>query len=87
LEKKHREQETTLREALAARNREWVERWDAAMREKGAAVEAARKEAQAVVEEAWQRKVGEMLVEKETVDAEELQELLISRDVTVASYL
>jgi cell division protease FtsH len=28
-----------------------------------------------------------MLVEKETVDAEELQELLINRDVRVASYL
>jgi cell division protease FtsH len=31
--------------------------------------------------------LAEMLVEKETVDAEELQELLISRDVTVASYV
>ena len=31
--------------------------------------------------------LADMLVEKETVDAEELQELLISRDVTVASYL
>jgi cell division protease FtsH len=28
-----------------------------------------------------------MLVEKETVDAEELQELLITRDVTVAAYI
>jgi cell division protease FtsH len=28
-----------------------------------------------------------MLVEKETVDAEELQELLITRDVKVATYL
>jgi len=31
--------------------------------------------------------LADMLVEKETVDAEELQELLISRDVQVASYL
>ncbi len=31
--------------------------------------------------------LAELLVEKETVDAEELQELLISRDVTVASYV
>ncbi|MFN9532462.1 MAG: ATP-dependent zinc metalloprotease FtsH3, partial [Cyanobacteriota bacterium] len=31
--------------------------------------------------------LADMLVEKETVDAEELQELLISRDVKVASYL
>jgi cell division protease FtsH len=31
--------------------------------------------------------LAEILVEKETVDAEELQELLISRDVTVASYV
>ncbi|MFM9089981.1 MAG: cell division protein FtsH, partial [Cyanobium sp.] len=31
--------------------------------------------------------LADMLVERETVDAEELQELLISRDVTVASYL
>ncbi|MCX6621890.1 MAG: hypothetical protein NTY38_12620 [Acidobacteria bacterium] len=30
---------------------------------------------------------AEILVEKETVDAEELQELLINRDVTVASYV
>jgi cell division protease FtsH len=31
--------------------------------------------------------LAEMLVEKETVDAEELQELLIQRDVKVASYV
>jgi cell division protease FtsH len=31
--------------------------------------------------------LADMLVERETVDAEELQELLISRDVKVASYL
>lgn len=31
--------------------------------------------------------LADMLVEKETVDAEQLQELLISRDVKVASYL
>jgi cell division protease FtsH len=31
--------------------------------------------------------LAEILVEKETVDAEELQELLINRDVTVASYV
>ncbi|MEA5391141.1 ATP-dependent zinc metalloprotease FtsH3 [Cyanobium gracile UHCC 0139] len=31
--------------------------------------------------------LAELLVEKETVDAEELQELLISRDVTVAAYV
>ncbi len=31
--------------------------------------------------------LAELLVEKETVNAEELQELLISRDVTVASYV
>jgi cell division protease FtsH len=31
--------------------------------------------------------LADMLVEKETVDAEELQELLISRDVKVASYI
>jgi cell division protease FtsH len=31
--------------------------------------------------------LAELLVEKETVDAEELQELLIDRDVTVASYV
>jgi cell division protease FtsH len=31
--------------------------------------------------------LAEMLVEKETVDAEELQGLLIQRDVKVASYV
>jgi len=31
--------------------------------------------------------LAELLVEKETVDAEQLQELLISRDVTVAAYV
>jgi cell division protease FtsH len=31
--------------------------------------------------------LADMLVERETVDADELQELLISRDVKVASYL
>ncbi len=31
--------------------------------------------------------LAEMLVEQETVDAEQLQELLINRDVTVASYV
>jgi cell division protease FtsH len=31
--------------------------------------------------------LAELLVEQETVDAEQLQELLISRDVTVASYV
>jgi cell division protease FtsH len=31
--------------------------------------------------------LAEILVEKETVDAEELQELLISRNVTVATYV
>jgi cell division protease FtsH len=31
--------------------------------------------------------LAEMLVEKETVDAEELQELLLQRDVKVASYV
>ena len=31
--------------------------------------------------------LAEIMVEKETVDAEELQELLISRDVTVAAYV
>ena len=31
--------------------------------------------------------LAELLVEKETVDAVELQELLINRDVTVASYV
>ena len=31
--------------------------------------------------------VAEMLVEQETVDAEELQELLIKRDVRVAEYV
>jgi len=31
--------------------------------------------------------LAELLVEKETVDAEQLQELLIERDVQVASYV
>ena len=31
--------------------------------------------------------LAEMLVEQETVDAEELQELLIKRDVRVAEYV
>ena len=31
--------------------------------------------------------LAEMLVEKETVDAEQLQELLIQRDVKVAEYV
>jgi len=31
--------------------------------------------------------LAEILVEKETVDAEELQELLMSRDVQVAAYV
>ena len=31
--------------------------------------------------------LAEILVEKETVDAEELQELLLSRDVKVATYV
>ena len=31
--------------------------------------------------------LAELLVEQETVDAEQLQELLINRDVTVASYV
>jgi cell division protease FtsH len=31
--------------------------------------------------------IAELLVEKETVDAEELQELLINRDVKVAEYV
>ena len=31
--------------------------------------------------------LAEMLVERETVDAEELQELLIRRDVRVAEYV
>ncbi|MFN9906705.1 MAG: cell division protein FtsH, partial [bacterium] len=31
--------------------------------------------------------LADLLVEKETVDAEELQELLISRDVKVAAYV
>jgi cell division protease FtsH len=31
--------------------------------------------------------LAELLVEKETVDAEELQELLINRDVQVAEYV
>jgi cell division protease FtsH len=31
--------------------------------------------------------LAEILVEKETVDAEELQELLMSRDVKVAAYV
>jgi cell division protease FtsH len=31
--------------------------------------------------------LAEILVEKETVDAEELQELLLSRNVTVAAYV
>jgi cell division protease FtsH len=31
--------------------------------------------------------LAEMLVEKETVDAEDLQELLIRRDVRVADYV
>ena len=31
--------------------------------------------------------LAEMLVEQETVDAEELQELLIKRDVRVAEYI
>ena len=37
---------------------------------------------QAVLDE-----LAEMLVERETVDAEELQELLIRRDVRVAEYV
>ena len=31
--------------------------------------------------------LAEILVEKETVDAEQLQELLLSRDVKVATYV
>ena len=65
LETRQREHEQALRDAVAARNREWVERWDAALRDKAVELETARCEARQQAEEDWHTKVGAMLLEKE----------------------
>ncbi len=65
LERLEREHERKVQAAVAARNGEWVARWEAGLRAKVEEAMAARERGKAEVEAAWQARFASVLGEKE----------------------
>jgi len=65
IERVRREHDQEVREAVAGRNREWMERWDAAMIERKKELDKVRRVTEQEVDDRWQVRLREMLLEKE----------------------